>query len=846
MTSFTNATTNYPEGADTPIRRVKRAGAPTATTIKNFVLGDEWLDTSTAPNGEWWKLTNLSTGGLTWTRISGNQGLTETLTGNTGGAVPPDTSSNINVLGTGTVSVVGDPVTNTLTVTPTSAGYPITPFVVGPVGKAGYQTIQAALTAANAAGGGFVGVQPGTYTENLTLYDNTQVVSIGIGDSGDVIIVGVHTPPASGTFAFKDVFLQSATHIFNSNAAGTASLFVIDSLVQLTTGYVFNVPNWTSGTLAMFDIGDLSTTNGVVNNTGGASVLLDAVTIGAGTANAMITSGSVTLALVQFNCPISFGTGTIFTADSCMFTKNVTCGGNSTGSFKNSRFSTGSSSALTQSSSAVLTLSQVSINSSNTNAIAGAGAGVITMSGVSFLSSQTIIGTVTTAAKPIRGGNFLTQYVVGTSPDAQYQTIQAAVTAAAALGVNTTIFIKPGTYTENVTLVSGINLAAFDCDALTPNVKIKGKLSFSSAGTVSISGINHETNGDFFLVVSGSAASVVNLTNCFLGCTDHTGISHTVSNTSSLITLDKCEGDISTTGIAMFASTSTGNIYFNYCQMYNTGNSTTPSTCSAGTVNLDYCYMKWGVATSGSGTISADWSTFETSVINTTCVAADGSGTPGFDHTNFNSGTASAITIGAATTLSLLQVTVGSSNTNAISGAGVLVYSNISYNSSIQSNVTTQTALYNDIGKYRARSQPAFYAYLSAQDNNATGDGTIFTVGSGNVYTIVSNQGTGFVNTGTYTAPVTGLYVFFGQVSFTGGSAAVIQETIRIVTTGRTFEKDVNFTWNGTTNIISYSVFAPMTAGDTAILKCSADGTTKTVDIASGDGATWFSGYMAS
>ena len=54
----------------------------------------------------------------------------------------------------------------------TIGSYPITPYVVGPSGKAGYQTIQSALDAANSNGGGVVYVQSGTYTENLSLYSS--------------------------------------------------------------------------------------------------------------------------------------------------------------------------------------------------------------------------------------------------------------------------------------------------------------------------------------------------------------------------------------------------------------------------------------------------------------------------------------------------------------------------------------------------------------------------------------------------------------------------------------------------------------------------------------------------
>lgn len=47
--------------------------------------------------------------------------VTETITGNSGGPVGPDFFNNINLLGTGVITVVGNPGTNTLTITPSGA-----------------------------------------------------------------------------------------------------------------------------------------------------------------------------------------------------------------------------------------------------------------------------------------------------------------------------------------------------------------------------------------------------------------------------------------------------------------------------------------------------------------------------------------------------------------------------------------------------------------------------------------------------------------------------------------------------------------------------------------------------
>lgn len=114
MTSFTNTTTNYPQGANTPIKRVKFEGPPTKTIGYN--LGDEYLDTSNdsiSGHGIWYKLTTVDTGGVEWVPMG--TGFLDTLTGNSGGPVGPDRNGNINTLGTGSITILGNPATFTET-----------------------------------------------------------------------------------------------------------------------------------------------------------------------------------------------------------------------------------------------------------------------------------------------------------------------------------------------------------------------------------------------------------------------------------------------------------------------------------------------------------------------------------------------------------------------------------------------------------------------------------------------------------------------------------------------------------------------------------------------------------
>lgn len=356
----------------------------------------------------------------------------ETITGNSGGPVPPDAAHNFNLTANTTtgLNTVGNAGLNTINIIASQASTSqfgtiktatqaqvlagtdtnnavtsgtlspmlITKYVVGT--GAAYTTIQSALDAANAAGGGVIYLRPGTYTENLTLYGNTQIVgTLGNSDAGTTgntaVIVGVHTPPLTNSFTFANTRLESATDIFNSNAAGSSSIVLLDVLIKITNGYLFNLPNWT-GVFVSYNVGDISTNNGMVNNTGGATCFFVSATHGQGTANTMVTSGPVIMQEIDFDCPWNAGSGTQIACDYNIFTQNVTCSGNSTGNFSNCKFLTGTSQALTMNSSANVILEHSIIETSNNPAIGGNGAGTLTIADVTYHNNKAIAGTVTT------------------------------------------------------------------------------------------------------------------------------------------------------------------------------------------------------------------------------------------------------------------------------------------------------------------------------------------------------------------------------------------------------------------------------------------------------------------
>ena len=249
-----------------------------------------------------------------------------------------------------------------------------------------------------------------------------------------------------------------------------------------------------------------------------------------------------------------------------------------------------------------------------------------------------------------------------------------------------TIQIRAGTYTENLTLATDIDLTAFAGDQENPDVTIVGKMTYTGSGIVTVSNIFLETNSDYILANSGSG--IVNLINCYIKCLNHTGISASGSATTNF---DFSQGDTSTTGIALITSASNGSQTFNYCQFSNTGLTTTQSNCSAGNFQFEYCHFSQPFSSSSAGSLGLRSCTFDCGefINNTTPITANGTGQVNeFISTTFRGGSASALSIGTNVQVKLLNCEVSSTNTNAITGNGTLYYDPIAWTYTTQSSAS--------------------------------------------------------------------------------------------------------------------------------------------------------------
>ena len=427
-----------------------------------------------------------------------------------------------------------------------------------------------------------------------------------------------------------------------------------------------------------------------------------------------------------------------------------------------------------------------------------------------------------------------------TTANATHSTIAAAIASASA---GDTVFIRNGTYTENLTLKIGVSLTAFSADGDEPNVTIIGKATASGAGRYSISNVRLQTNSDFFLVVSGSAATIVNLEYCYLNCPNNTGISFTTSSASAQINVLHCQGDLGTTGISYSSSSSAGFLVYKYCHFLNTGASTTVTTASAGNLAFAWSSINSPVSTTGTATFGAYQCNFDSSAQNATCLTIAGSGNGTLVNSQFNSGTASAVV--ATATCGIYSCAVSSSNTNIISGAGTLNYSGISaVGSGFLISTTTQAGNKFYPGITLSSEQPAFSAYLATTKTNKTGTGTTYTLGA-DALTEVFDQNGDFNTNGTFTAPFTGKYDLSAGAIVTGCTIAATLN-LSFVSSNRTYVSQFARA-AGASNICStISALADMDAADTCTVGISCVGEAGDTDDIYGDAnmSSFFTGVL--
>ena len=135
-------------------------------------------------------------------------------------------------------------------------------------------------------------------------------------------------------------------------------------------------------------------------------------------------------------------------------------------------------------------------------------------------------------------------------------------------------------------------------------------------------------------------------------------------------------------------------------------------------------------------------------------------------------------------------------------------------------------------GSFVKTSQPSFMATLSIERTDVTGDGTNYTVVFNNE---VYDQGANWDGT-TFTAPVTGKYLFTAQAFYQGLSTAAGHTYIetRLTATSRSVVNQTRIIETAQLQAEPISAILDMTANDTCVMAILVAGGTKVVDLYGG------------
>lgn len=264
--------------SNNPRQTYIRARDPSTTDFRPYSIGDRWVNKL---NGSAWMLVSKTIGVAIWQPIGGGATQVQTLTGDTFGPVSP-LGGNINIVGSSGLRVDGGFAPSTLTLNNLRD---LSAFVVSPfVGESEYTTIQAAMNAALAAGGGNVIILPGTYSENLSFISGVNL--IGLQDprsnSGSLShIIGNHVFPATNFFSVQNLSFNATGGNTFATAAGANVSVIFDNCVlnQLAgPGSVFNIDAAAGGTNFYFYQCNFAAVDRVFNLIANAQVQLNECT----------------------------------------------------------------------------------------------------------------------------------------------------------------------------------------------------------------------------------------------------------------------------------------------------------------------------------------------------------------------------------------------------------------------------------------------------------------------------------------------------------------------------------------------------------------------------------------
>lgn len=268
----------------------------------------------------------------------------------------------------------------------------------------------------------------------------------------------------------------------------------------------------------------------------------------------------------------------------------------------------------------------------------------------------------------------LSPYIVGSDVHSEYTTISSAITAAIADGASETnpknIYIKPknGGYTENLTLVDGINLVGFNRSAL-----IIGKITMTATGQASVYGCTLRTNADYIAEITGSNAVELIFDDCAFEVLNSNAFHCT--NASGALLIRKSDGTCNSSYTYWIFTA--GGCTVSYSLLFSNG-SVVNSTFDNAAFNSEFSWIYVPLVTTNAGSLTSFKSTHI--VTNASTISINGTiGANIIEACRLDSGTAETLKIGAATDCVVVLTAMYTTNTNAITGLGTLKYGFITF-----------------------------------------------------------------------------------------------------------------------------------------------------------------------
>jgi len=269
--------------------------------------------------------------------------------------------------------------------------------------------------------------------------------------------------------------------------------------------------------------------------------------------------------------------------------------------------------------------------------------------------------------------------VDSTAGKGDYTTIQAAINAASSGDV---IYVREGTYIEDITLKAGITITCNLSNYL--GTILQGTVTLSS-GSCNITNFRLFDNADATILdISGGE---LRLNNCHLRMSAAVGI--TIS--SGTVQLINCTMGQVFSG-NRYLNMSGGEVNFLNCSQVDTSNdTTTASTISSGTVKIfnSRCIQRFSFT--GDSILVAESSVFSAVNPSSTIFTLDTSGSCKIKNCTISNGTTAPITV--TQTLTITNTTIDTSATPAIDGAGTISYANLVFVNGSGISTTTQTTL---------------------------------------------------------------------------------------------------------------------------------------------------------